>query len=77
MLPSRTTPDLLGGMWALLQDAKAVPSRLLWDNESGIGRRRPTAPAHGAGGRVRRVPGAGGQAAATGGIQSPRARSSG
>ncbi|MHA7295539.1 IS21 family transposase [Arthrobacter sp. HLT1-21] len=44
MLPSRTTPDLLGGMWALLQDAQAVPSRLLWDNESGIGRRRPTEP---------------------------------
>jgi transposase len=44
MLPSRTTPDLIGGMWALLQDAQAVPSRLLWDNESGIGRRRPTEP---------------------------------
>nr|WP_248764105.1 DDE-type integrase/transposase/recombinase [Pseudarthrobacter sp. SSS035] len=44
MLPSRTTPDLLCGMWTLLQDAQAVPSRLLWDNESGIGRRRPTEP---------------------------------
>jgi hypothetical protein len=44
MLPSRTTPDLIGGMWALLQDAQAVPSRLLWDNESGIGRRKPTEP---------------------------------
>ena len=33
MLPSRTTPDLLGGMWSLLQDAKAVPGRLLWDND--------------------------------------------
>lgn len=42
MLTSRTTPDLLGGMWTLLQDAQAWPSRLLWDNESGIGRRRPT-----------------------------------
>lgn len=44
MLPTRTTPDLLGGMWALIQEAQAVPSRLLWDNESGIGRRRPTEP---------------------------------
>jgi hypothetical protein len=31
MLPFRTTPDLLGGMLTLLQDAQAVPSRLLWD----------------------------------------------
>ncbi|MDQ0078481.1 hypothetical protein [Arthrobacter oryzae] len=38
MLPSRTTLDLLGGMWTLPQDAQAVPSGLLWDNESGIGR---------------------------------------
>jgi hypothetical protein len=34
----------LGGIWTLLQDAPAVPSRLLWDNESGIGRRKPTEP---------------------------------
>ena len=40
MLPSRTTPDLLAGMWFLLQDQlRAVPHRLIWDNESGIGRR--------------------------------------
>jgi hypothetical protein len=32
------------GLWALLQDAKAFPSRLLWDNESGICQRRPTEP---------------------------------
>jgi hypothetical protein len=38
MLPSRTTPDLLGGMWALIQQAGAVPARLTWDNETGIGR---------------------------------------
>ncbi|WP_426978426.1 hypothetical protein ACQCSU_04155 [Pseudarthrobacter sp. O4] len=44
MLPYRTTPDLLGGMRALLQDAQVVPSRPLWDNESGIGRRRPSDP---------------------------------
>ncbi|MET4783750.1 IS21 family transposase [Glaciihabitans sp. UYNi722] len=45
MLPSRTTPDLLGGMWALLQEAQAVPARLLWDNETGIGRGKLTVPA--------------------------------
>ena len=45
MLPSRTTPDLLGGMWSLLQEAGAVPARLTWDNESGIGRGKLTEPA--------------------------------
>lgn len=45
MLPSRTTPDLLGGMWSLLQDADAVPERLTWDNETGIGRGKLTGPA--------------------------------
>jgi transposase len=40
MLPSRTTPDLLAGMWFLLsQQLGAVPHRLIWDNEAGIGRR--------------------------------------
>lgn len=40
MLPSRTTPDLLAGMWTLLnQQLGAVPHRLIWDNEAGIGRR--------------------------------------
>jgi hypothetical protein len=42
MLPSRTTPDLLGGMWSLLQSARAVPPRLTWDNESGIGKGKLT-----------------------------------
>lgn len=42
MLPTRTTPDLLGGMWSLLQEADAVPTRLLWDNETGIGRGKLT-----------------------------------
>ena len=45
MLPSRTTPDLLGGMWSLIQEAGAVPHRLTWDNESGIGRGKLTEPA--------------------------------
>ncbi|WP_309616659.1 Mu transposase domain-containing protein [Salinibacterium sp.] len=45
MLPSKTTPDLLGGMWSLLQEAEAVPTRLTWDNEAGIGRGKLTEPA--------------------------------
>ncbi len=38
MLPTRATADLLLGMWMLLQLLGAVPRRLIWDNESGIGR---------------------------------------
>ncbi|MDR1213307.1 MAG: IS21 family transposase [Propionibacteriaceae bacterium] len=40
MIPSKRTGDLLAGMWLLLdRDVQAVPKRLLWDNETGIGRR--------------------------------------
>jgi transposase len=40
MIPTRTTPDLLAGLWSLLQARLgAVPRRLVWDNEAGIGRR--------------------------------------
>ncbi|MGB3185317.1 MAG: IS21 family transposase [Ornithinimicrobium sp.] len=40
MIPSRCTPDLLAGTWSLLAgQLGAVPHRLIWDNESGIGRR--------------------------------------
>lgn len=40
MLPTRTTPDLLAGMWSLIDgQIGAVPRRLVWDNEAGIGRR--------------------------------------
>jgi hypothetical protein len=40
MLPSRTTADLLAGMWVLLsQQLQGIPHRLIWDNEAGIGRR--------------------------------------
>lgn len=39
MLPSRMTGDLLAGMWELLCGLGAVPRRLIWDNEAGIGRR--------------------------------------
>jgi hypothetical protein len=39
MIPTRATSDLLAGTWSLLTgQLKAVPRRLLWDNESGIGR---------------------------------------
>jgi transposase len=44
MIPSRTTADLLAGMWALLSEQLgAVPRRLIWDNETGIGRRNKLA----------------------------------
>jgi hypothetical protein len=40
MIPSRQTPDLVAGMWVLLAgQLGAVPRRLLWDNETGVGRR--------------------------------------
>jgi hypothetical protein len=39
MIPSRMTGDLLAGMWELLGSLGAVPRRLIWDNETGIGRR--------------------------------------
>lgn len=39
MLPSRRTEDLLAGMWQLIStQLLAVPHRLIWDNEAGIGR---------------------------------------
>ena len=38
MIPTRTTEDLLLGMWQLLEQVGRVPRRLLWDNERGIGR---------------------------------------
>jgi transposase len=38
MIPTRHTHDLLLGMWDLLQRLGRVPRRLIWDNESGIGR---------------------------------------
>jgi transposase len=38
MIPTRHTTDLLLGMWELLSQLGAVPRRLIWDNEAGIGR---------------------------------------
>lgn len=40
LLPSRTTGDLVAGMWRLLQGLGGVPKTLVWDNESGIGQHR-------------------------------------
>jgi transposase len=45
MIPTRKTPDLLLGSWELLSQLGRVPRRLIWDNESGIGRGRLTEPA--------------------------------
>lgn len=36
-LPSRTTGDLIAGMWVLLRVLGGVPKMLVWDNEAGIG----------------------------------------
>lgn len=47
MIPSRKTEDLLLGMWWLLSGLGAVPHRLIWDNETGIGRGRLTEAAQG------------------------------
>jgi transposase len=38
VIPTRHTADLLLGMWELFQQLGRVPRRLIWDNESGIGR---------------------------------------
>ena len=39
MVPTRQTPDLLLGSWSLIEGFGRVPRRLIWDGESGIGRR--------------------------------------
>jgi transposase len=38
MIPTRHTEDLVLARWALIQELGAVPRRLIWDNETGIGR---------------------------------------
>jgi hypothetical protein len=38
MIPTRKTEDLLLGSWALIQALGRVLRRLIWDNQSGIGR---------------------------------------
>jgi transposase len=44
MLPSRQSPDLLAGHWALLSGWGAVPRVLVWDNESAVGSWRAGRP---------------------------------
>jgi hypothetical protein len=38
MIPTRRTEDLLLGSWELIRKLARVPRRLIWDNETGIGR---------------------------------------
>jgi hypothetical protein len=38
MIPTRRTENLLLGSWELIRQLGRVPRRLIWDNESGIGR---------------------------------------
>jgi hypothetical protein len=38
MIPTRRTEDLLLGSWELIRGLGRVPRRLIWDNETGIGR---------------------------------------
>src|SRR5215469_7042990 len=38
MIPTRKTEDLLLGSWELIRQLGRVPRRLIWDNETGIGR---------------------------------------
>jgi Mu transposase, C-terminal domain len=38
MIPTRRTEDLLLGSWELIRALGRVPRRLIWDNETGIGR---------------------------------------
>ncbi|MDT0182146.1 IS21 family transposase [Microbacterium sp. ARD31] len=40
MIPTRKTEDLLLGTWQLIEQLGRVPRRLIWDNETGIGRGR-------------------------------------
>lgn len=39
MIPTRKTEDLLLASWELIQQLGAVPRRLIWDNEPGIGQK--------------------------------------
>ncbi len=67
MIPTRKTEDLLLGSWSLLEQLGRVPRRLIWDNESGIGRRKLTEPAAVFAGHARDQGGA--AAAAGSGVQ--------
>jgi transposase len=45
MIPSRQSPDLLAGHWALISGLGRVPKALVWDNESAVGQWRGGKPA--------------------------------
>ena len=44
MIPSRQSPDLLAGHWALISGLGRVPKVLVWDNESAVGQWRGGKP---------------------------------
>ncbi|PXY17963.1 IS21 family transposase [Prauserella flavalba] len=44
MLPSRQSPDLLAGHWALISDWGRVSKALVWDNEAAVGQWRGGKP---------------------------------
>jgi transposase len=44
MIPSRRSPDLLGGHWTLIGGWGRVPKALVWDNESAVGQWRAGRP---------------------------------
>ena len=53
VLPSRTTDDLIAGMWQLItRDFQAVPDRFVWDHESGIGKAKLCEPVAAFGGAL-------------------------
>lgn len=40
LIPTRSTPDLFAGWWALIQELQAVPRVMVWDGEGAVGKRR-------------------------------------
>jgi transposase len=44
MIPSRQSPDLMAGHWAVISDLGRVPRMLVWDNESAVGQWRGGKP---------------------------------
>ena len=44
MIPSRQSPDLLAGHWALISGWGRTPKALVWDNESAVGQWRAGRP---------------------------------
>ncbi|GAA3685060.1 IS21 family transposase [Lentzea roselyniae] len=44
MIPSRQSPDLLAGHWAVISGWGRVPRALVWDNESAVGQWRAGRP---------------------------------